>query len=147
MSEAKSTHPVGGKTILVVDDDLDILEQYALLLRGDGFSVVQASSVAEAEEAILTVRPDLAILDLMMDDKDAGFVLCNQLKRLYRDLPVVIVSNVTPITGLDFRPRNAEEQSWVRADAILSKPIVAERLRSELRRLLAQALPSAAAHP
>ena len=65
------------KTILIVDDDLDILEQYSLLLKADGHTVVQASSLAEAEETILTVRPDLAILDLMMDEKDAGFVLCN----------------------------------------------------------------------
>ena len=135
------------KTILVVDDDLDILEQYALLLKADGYNVVQSSSVAEAEETILTVRPDLAILDLMMEDKDAGFVLCNQLKRLYANLPVIIVSNVTPITGLDFRPRNQEEHSWVRADAILNKPIVAERLRGEISRLLNQGhVGAAAAH-
>jgi len=132
------------KTILIVDDDLDILEQYDLLLKEDGFAVVQASSMAEAEEIILTHRPDLAILDLMMDEKDAGFVLCTQLKRLYANLPVIIVSNVTPITGLDFRPRNQEEHSWVRADAILNKPIVAERLRSEIRRLLNQGHANAA---
>jgi CheY-like chemotaxis protein len=124
------------KTILIVDDDVDILEQYALMLKADGHKVVQAGSLAEAEETILTVRPDLAILDLMMDEKDAGFVLCNQLKRLYADLPVIIVSNVTPITGLDFQPRNQEERSWVRADAMLAKPILAERLRAEVSRLL-----------
>jgi DNA-binding response OmpR family regulator len=134
------------KTILVVDDDLDILDQYAILLKADGFNVVQANSVAEAEETILSVRPDLAILDLMMEDKDAGFVLCNQIKRLYKDLPVIIVSNVTPVTGLDFRPRNQEEQSWVRADAMLSKPVVAERLRTEMRRLLGQGQGAAASH-
>jgi len=133
------------KTILIVDDDLDILEQYSLILKADGHTVVQASSLAEAEETILTVRPDLAILDLMMDEKDAGFVLCNQLKRLYANMPVIIVSNVTPITGLDFRPRNQEEQSWVRADAILNKPVVAERLRGEISRLLNQGHVSAAA--
>jgi len=132
------------KTILIVDDDLDILDQYNLILKADGYEVVQASSLAEAEETILTVRPDLAILDLMMDEKDAGFVLCNQLKRLYADLPVIIVSNVTPITGLDFRPRNPEEHSWVRADAMLSKPVVAERLRSEIGRLLNQGRAGAA---
>ena len=135
------------KTILIVDDDLDILEQYSLMLKADGHTVVQASSLAEAEETILTVRPDLAILDLMMDEKDAGFVLCNQLKRLYANMPVIIVSNVTPITGLDFRPRNQEEQSWVRADAILNKPVVAERLRGEISRLLNQGhVIAAAAH-
>jgi two-component system, OmpR family, response regulator MprA len=134
------------KTILVVDDDADILEQYDLLLKADGYKVVQAAGLAEAEETILTVRPDLAILDLMMDEKDAGFVLCNHLKRLYADLPVIIVSNVTPSTGLDFKPRNGEEQSWVRADVMLTKPIVAERLRAEVRRLLGQPSESAAAH-
>jgi DNA-binding response OmpR family regulator len=126
------------KTILVVDDDVDVLEQYALLLKAAGYKVVQAGSLAEAEETILTVRPDLAILDLMMDEKDAGFVLCNQLKRLYPSLPVIIVSNVTPITGLDFRPRNQEESSWVRADAMLNKPVVGEKLRAEVSRLLNQ---------
>ena len=126
------------KTVLVVDDDPDILEQYDLLLKAEGHAVVQAGSVAEAEESILTVRPDLAILDLMMDEQDAGFVLCNHLKRLYANLPVIIVSNVTPTTGLDFRPRNPEERSWVRADVMLNKPIVPERLRSEVRRLLEQ---------
>jgi CheY-like chemotaxis protein len=126
------------KTVLIVDDDPDILDQYALLLKAEGYKVVQSASMAEAEETILTVRPDLAILDLMMDEKDAGFVLCNQLKRMYTDLPVIIVSNVTPITGLDFRPRNTEEHSWVRADVMLNKPIVAERLRSEIHRLLGQ---------
>jgi CheY-like chemotaxis protein len=132
------------KTILIVDDDLDILEQYSLMLKSDGYEVVQASSMAEAEEIILTVRPDVAILDLIMEEKDAGFVLCNQLKHLYANLPVIIVSNVTPITGLDFRPRNQEEHSWVRADAMLSKPVMAERLRSEIRRLLNQGHASAA---
>ncbi len=134
------------KTILIVDDDPDILDQYALLLETEGHKVVQAGSLAEAEETILTVRPDLAILDLMMDEKDAGFVLCNQLKRLYAELPVIIVSNVTPATGLDFRPRNPEERSWVRADVMLNKPIVAERLRAEVRRLLAEPSATAAHH-
>ncbi len=132
------------KTILIVDDDVDILEQYALMLKADGHKVVQAASLAEAEETILSVRPDLAILDLMMDEKDAGFVLCNQLKRLYADLPVIIVSNVTPITGLDFRPRNQEERSWVRADVMLAKPVLAEKLRAEVSRLLKLAPHSAA---
>jgi Response regulator containing CheY-like receiver, AAA-type ATPase, and DNA-binding domains len=135
------------KTILIVDDDVDILEQYALMLKADGYNVVRAGSLAEAEETILTVRPDLAVLDLMMDEKDAGFVLCNQLKRLYANLPVIIVSNVTPITGLDFRPRNQEEHSWVRADAMLAKPVTAERLRGEISRLLNQGqTPAATAH-
>jgi len=134
------------KTILIVDDDPDILEQYDLLLKAEGYKVVQAGGMAEAEETILTVRPDLAILDLMMDEKDAGFVLCNHLKRIYTELPVIIVSNVTPATGLDFRPRNGEEQSWVRADLMLNKPIVAERLRTEVRRLLKQPVEAHAAH-
>ena len=133
------------KNILVVDDDIDFLDQIECMMKADGYNVITAQGQEAAEDTMLTVIPDLAILDLMMEDKDAGFVLCNQLKRLYTDLPVIIVSNVTPITGLDFRPRNSEEQSWVRADAMLSKPVVAERLRTEMRRLLGQGHAGAAA--
>jgi len=63
------------KKILVVDDDPDILEQMTSVLTGAGYEVSAAEGRAAAEEAILKTKPDLAILDLMMEEKDSGFVL------------------------------------------------------------------------
>jgi CheY-like chemotaxis protein len=81
------------KKILVVDDDSDILEQVSMILKQDGHEVHTAGTQDEAEEILLSLKPDLAILDLMMEEKDTGFVLCHRIKKLYpgqgRDWPVV----------------------------------------------------------
>ncbi|MGA9657183.1 MAG: response regulator, partial [Polyangia bacterium] len=58
------------KKILVVDDDPDIVEQVSLILKQDGHEVHAAGTQAEAEEILLSIKPDLAILDLMMEEKD-----------------------------------------------------------------------------
>lgn len=139
-------NPDTNKTIFVVDDDIDVLEQITMALKVDGYTVMPAHSQAEAEDMMLSTRPDLAIVDMMMEDKDSGLVLCNSLKRLYNALPVIIVSNMTPTTGMDLSPRSPEERSWVKADLLMSKPVVPERLRAEVRRLINQGHHAAATH-
>jgi len=127
------------KRILVVDDDPDVIDQLTAIFADEGYEVVTAASQAEAEEAVLAARPDLAVVDLMMEHQDSGFVLCYELKRLFPDLPVIILTSVKAATGLDFVPESAEGQSWVRADSLLDKPVRAERLKSEAARLLNRA--------
>ncbi len=124
------------RKILVVDDDPDILDQVSMHLKEDGFEVVTAGGEAQAEEVLLSGKPDLAIVDLMMDQQDSGFVLCYELKKLYPDLPVIILTSVKAATGLDFSPESPEEKSWVKADSVLDKPVRPERLLAEVHRLL-----------
>ena len=69
--------------ILVVDDDPDIIEQLTFLLKAEGYQVAAAGGLEEAEQVLLTICPDLAIVDLMMEHKDSGFVLCHEIKKLY----------------------------------------------------------------
>jgi CheY-like chemotaxis protein len=138
--------PTETKTVFVVDDDIDVLDQLVLALKPEGYRVLRAQSAAEAEEMILTTRPDLVIVDLMMEEKDSGLVLCNSFKRLYSELPVIIVSNITPTTGMDLSPRSPEERSWVKADLILNKPVVPEHLRGEVRRLINRGQSAQSAH-
>jgi CheY-like chemotaxis protein len=126
------------KKILVVDDDLDLLEQMTAILSTAGYEVVQAEGRAAAEETLLKFRPDLAIFDLMMEEKDSGFVLSYQIKKLYPDTPVILLTAVTGATGLSFTTQNAEAQSWVKADSWMDKPVRSEQLKSEVRRLLGE---------
>ncbi len=83
------------KTILVVDDDPDFLLQQQLQLEAAGFRVLVADGQAKAEELIAGNAPDLAILDLMMENFDAGFVLCHRIKKLHPGTPVILVTAVT----------------------------------------------------
>jgi CheY-like chemotaxis protein len=127
------------KKILVVDDDPDIVDQMALILKQDGHEVHTAGTQDEAEEILLSLKPDLAIIDLMMEEKDSGFVLCHRIKKLYPDTPVIMVTAVKAATGLSFAADSAQQQSWLKADLLMDKPIRAERLRSDVNRLLNRA--------
>jgi len=124
------------RTILVVDDDPDIVEQVTTILTADGFRVVAANSLTEAEECLLSVRPNLAIVDLMMEQMDSGFVLCHKLKNLYPEMPIIILTAVTASTGMSFTARSADEKSWIKADSMLDKPVSPQQLKKEVGRLL-----------
>ncbi len=124
------------KKILVVDDDLDLLEQMTAILTAAGYEVVSAEGRAAAEEVLLKTRPDLAILDLMMEEKDSGFVLSYQIKKLYPDTPVIMLTAVVGTTGVSFATQQSDAQSWTKVDKLMDKPVRPEQLKAEVRRLL-----------
>ncbi len=123
--------------ILLVDDDEDFLFQHRIQLENAGYEVATATTRAMAEAAVEGFTPDLAILDLMMEQHDDGFVLSHHLKRKKPGLPVILVTAVTSETGLVFDPSSAAERAWVGADSVLAKPIRFEQLKREIERLLA----------
>ena len=126
------------KTILVVDDDPDFLTQQEVRLRAAGYEVRTAGSPDQAMEALQAGPVDLALVDLMMEHVDDGFVLCYRLKKERPGLPVILVTAVASETGLEFDAATDEERSWVKADALLNKPVRFEQLRSEIERLLGE---------
>jgi two-component system alkaline phosphatase synthesis response regulator PhoP len=128
--------------VLVVDDDPDVVEQLSITLKGEGYEVHAGFSQQEAEELLLTVKPDVAILDLMMEQMDSGFVLCHYLKKLYPQTPVILLTAVMAATGLSFNASSREAQGWVKADRVLDKPVRPEQIRAEVRRLLGKADPA-----
>lgn len=124
------------KTILLVDDDEDYRYQQKVQLEGAGYCVAEADS-AEAAEALLdSVTPDLSLVDLMMEEMDAGFTLCYHLKRRFPDAPVVLITAVTQETGLEFDAATGEEKSWIKADALLTKPVRFDQLKRQIEKLL-----------
>jgi CheY-like chemotaxis protein len=128
--------PESKPRVLLVDDDEDFLFQHRIQLENAGFEVATAGSRGEAEAKVQTFTPDLAILDLMMEHHDDGFVLSHHLKRRFPGLPVILVTAVTSETGLSFDPSSPEERAWIGADALLAKPIRFEQLQREIDRLM-----------
>ncbi len=124
------------KTILLVDDDVDYLIQIRFHLERFGFEVVTAESQKEAEDLIRTFKPDLAILDLMMENEDSGFILCYRMKSRYPDVPIIISTAVSAETGMSFGLTSQQERKWIHADTSLEKGIRPEELRKEIVKLL-----------
>jgi len=126
------------KTILLVDDDMDYLFQIKFQLERFGYKVITAESQREAEEIIQTVKPDLAILDLMMENEDSGFILSYKMKRKYPEVPIILATAVSAETGMSFGISSEEERKWIKADLYLEKGIRPEQLQKEISKLLKQ---------
>ncbi|MHC1775796.1 MAG: response regulator [Lentimicrobium sp.] len=124
------------KTVLIVDDDMDYLFQMRLKVEQFGFETITAEGQKEAEMIIETMKPDLAILDLMMENEDSGFILAYKIKRKYPEVPIIIATAVTAETGMTFDINSDENKQWIKADLFLDKGIRADQLQKEINKLL-----------
>ena len=128
----------GNYTILIVDDDQDYLFQLQVKIQNFGFKTITAEGQKEAEELIEKIKPDLAILDLMMENEDSGFILCFKMKKKYPDVPIIIATGVTAETGITFDINDENNRKWIKADRFLDKGIRSELLKEEIEKLLSQ---------
>jgi two-component system, OmpR family, response regulator len=124
------------KIILIVDDDMDYLFQMRVKVEQMGFETITAESQAEAEKVIREIKPDLCILDLMMESDDSGFILSYKIKKKYPDVPVIIATAVTAETGMTFDVHADENTQWINADLFLDKGIRVDQLQREIKKLL-----------
>ena len=127
---------VNSKTILIVDDDPDYLLQTRLKIEKFGYQVITADSQREAELIIDKTRPDLAIIDLMMENEDSGFILSYKIKKKYPDVPVIIATAVATETGITFDINDENNRKWIKADLFLEKGIRSDLLKGEIDRLI-----------
>ncbi len=123
--------------VLVVEDDADMMEQMKIYLSSENYEVVAASSQREAEALLGPGKFQAAVLDLMMENPDSGFVLSHKIKKMTPKLPVIIVTSVTKETGFIFDKAH-DPKDWIKADVIIHKELRFEQLKAELKRLLGE---------
>lgn len=94
LNESKSV--TGRQRILFIDDDPDYIRSVKVLLEEE-YEVETALSVEEGWNNIGSQKPDLIILDAMMEPKD-GFTMAKELKehQEYKDIPIVMLTGVVP---------------------------------------------------
>jgi CheY-like chemotaxis protein len=119
-------------TILVADDEPEVLDLVRMLLEWEDYAVVEAKDGQEALEKIRSTCPDLALLDVRMPKMDGLSVLEHlQTDPSLADIPVVMLSVVTTYPQVEMALRNG-------AIAYLPKPF---EIR-EIVRLVGQVLSS-----
>lgn len=84
----------GKHVILCVDDDQDLLDALRLVLENGGYKVMTARSAEQGLRAFQEHKPDLIIVDLMMEEVDAGTALVRNLKAVGNAAPVYMLSSV-----------------------------------------------------
>ena len=117
------------KTVLVVDDEPEIVTGLATILQANGYAVLTASDGEEALAKVKAERPDVIIADLMLPKLD-GWRVCQQLKLdpQYRHIPFIMLS------GLIREPSDLDEMSL--GDASLPKPCSAITLLARVQDVL-----------
>ena len=84
----------GKPLILYIDDDPDYLEVMRAVLESGGYEMAQASSAEEGLEVYKRRRPDLVIVDLMMEEVDSGTAFVKELRLLGNRAPIYMLSSV-----------------------------------------------------
>ncbi len=125
-------------TILVVDDDKDLVQSVSSYLTARGYDVVTASSGSEAIARMEERLPDLFVLDVMMDYDAEGLNLANKLHNdeRTRKIPIVILSGF--LKELDDKYEKFEfiqGQEWPAAK-MFEKPVKLSELAESIGNLL-----------
>ncbi|MGD8451157.1 MAG: response regulator [Phycisphaerae bacterium] len=84
----------GKHVILCIDDDEDILYALRVVLEKNGYQMLEARSAEEGLKAYKASQPDLLIVDLMMEEVDAGTSFVKELKALGNQAPIYMLSSV-----------------------------------------------------
>ncbi len=124
------------KTILVIDDDIDLVEIIRVTLENEGFQVLDAQSGERGLVVAQEKTPNLILLDVMMGQVDEGFQTAYALRqdKRTREIPILMLTAVTDQTGFDFDP--TRDRDFLPVDEFLEKPISPRRLVDMVRKHL-----------
>jgi two-component system alkaline phosphatase synthesis response regulator PhoP len=126
--------------ILIVDDDPDILLAVRMCLEGAGHEVIEAMSGKQGIESIVKDRPDLIILDVMMETKTEGFQMALKLRSPdptsefadVKNIPILMLTAIHSTTPLRFEP----EIDYLPVEMFVDKPIDPDDLVNKVNWLL-----------
>jgi CheY-like chemotaxis protein len=128
--------------ILVIDDDPDVVELMRIALEANGYEVHSASNGTEGLRAVKEIRPDLIILDVMMDTTTEGFQVSYQLRSHDPDsaygefstIPIIMLTGISQKMQMKFSIQ--KDGDYLPVDEFLEKPIQLDPLLEMIRKLL-----------
>lgn len=119
-----------GKTILIVDDEPNIVESLEFLMKREGFETIVAGDGEGALRAIESGKPDLLLLDVMMPVKD-GYEVCRQIRATpgWQQTKIIMLSAKS-------RDTEIAKGLAVGADAYITKPFSSKELVQQVNKVL-----------
>lgn len=123
--------------ILIIDDDPDIVEAMKVVLESKDHRVSSSKSGEEGLKKVEADKPDLIILDVMMETINKGFDVARDLKKGqgHKDIPILMLTAIKDRTGLDFK-NEAGDEDWLPVDDYMEKPLEPQELLSKVEALL-----------
>ncbi len=129
------------KTVLLVDDDVDIIETSRIALEEAGFAVITAENGKDGFTLAAQNPVDVAVIDVMMETPTSGFILARQLRedprtKAIRLLMLTSVNTANEAIGSYVRFSDASrDPQWLPVDRFVDKPVKPKDLASMVRSL------------
>jgi DNA-binding response OmpR family regulator len=118
--------------ILIVDDDPDVTETIRLVLEKEGHKISSASNQRDGLAAVEKFKPELLILDVMMEESDDGIAMAQELRRRGFKKPILMLTSLGSVTGYTF----GSQEGVVPVDDFQEKPIAPAKLAAHVAALL-----------
>lgn len=122
--------------ILIVDDDPDFLNATRIVLEKEGHWIISAKSGDEGYKRSKEDKPDLIILDVMMDSVLDGVSMSRQVydDETIHDIPILMVTSIANTDYAELFPTD----EYIHIQAFMSKPIDPAKLIKRVNKLLAK---------
>jgi DNA-binding response OmpR family regulator len=127
--------PSREKTVLLVEDDVDARFIYATTLAHEGYTVIEATSIQEATEAVHSMLPDVVVLDCRLPDGDGLSLLSQWGDSTMARVPVIVVT-------AHRERQDVEAALFAGADAFVPKPCSGSELAAHIDRALRAKAPA-----
>ncbi|MBN1688612.1 MAG: response regulator [Candidatus Omnitrophica bacterium] len=112
----------GKYVILTIDDDREFLQTVRIVLEAKGYVIEEAQSAEEGLKRYKTVQPDLILVDLMMEEVDAGANFVKELKLMGNKAPIYLLS------GAGDSMSSSTDYTQLGFSGVFQKPISPDRL-------------------
>lgn len=123
--------------ILIIDDDPDFVEATRIVLESKPYKIIVASDTEEGFRKLEKEKPDLVLLDVMMERKAAGFLLSRKIRKdpKFANVPILMITSMREQTGLFF-PGEAKHPVFLPVDEFVEKPVEPTILLETVEKLL-----------
>lgn len=127
------------KKIMIIDDDIDLVETMRITLESENYEVIDAQEGQKGLEILKKEKPDLLILDVMMETLDEGFHIAYQIRNdeEIKDIPILMITAVGAQTGFEFDMQRDED--FLPVNEFIEKPVNPKVLLDTVKRNLSVA--------
>ena len=120
----------GKPVVLCIDDEKDVRESLSIILEANDYLAITADNGKTGLESFKKEKPDLVIVDLVMETVDAGAVFAREVKNLDSAVPIFLLSSAGD--SLDYNV----DSTQLGFSGVLQKPIKPEQLLDMIKKVL-----------
>jgi len=113
---------------LIIDDGIDFIAAYKAVLEANGIEVISAMTGKEGMDKLENEKPDVVVLDVMMESPDSGFEFLNEMNSKNLTTPVILCSSIAKASQLNF------DIYSLGAKVVMQKPVDLDKLVENVKK-------------